>query len=169
MSRSLAVLLAWSVCALSLVLAALGLLFLALNRSHPGGPTCELAFQGTVMVVAWSAVGVLIASRHPAHPIGWLFSALGLSSGVQLFAAMTPSTRWWWSAGRCRVAKCQCGSPAGSGCKQTSSWRSWRCCSLTVNCRRLAGEPLCGSTESWPWRGALRPRSCPGRALLSRP
>jgi hypothetical protein len=85
MSRSVAVLLAWSVCALSLVLAALGLLFLALNRSHPGGPTYELALQYTVMVVAWSAVGVLIASRRPAHPIGWLFSALGLSSGVQLF------------------------------------------------------------------------------------
>jgi hypothetical protein len=84
-SRSVAVLLAWSVCALSLVLAALGLLFLALNRSHPGGPTYELAFQHTLMVVAWSAVGVLIASRRPAHPIGWLFSALGLSSGVQLF------------------------------------------------------------------------------------
>jgi hypothetical protein len=85
MSRSVAVLLAWSVCILSLVLAALGLLFLALNRSHPGAPTYELAFQGTVIVAAWSAVGVLIASRRPAHPMGWLFSALGLSSGVQLF------------------------------------------------------------------------------------
>jgi hypothetical protein len=85
MSRSVAVWLAWSVFALSLVLTALGLLFLALNRSHPGGPTYEFAFQGTVMVAACSSVGVLIASRRPAHPIGWLFSALGLSSGVQLF------------------------------------------------------------------------------------
>src|ERR671912_2843905 len=85
MSRSVAVLLAWSVYALSLVLCALGLLFLALNRSHPGTPTYELAFQGTVMVVAWSAVGVLIASRRPAHPIGTRFTALGLLSGVQLF------------------------------------------------------------------------------------
>jgi hypothetical protein len=85
MSRSVAVLLAWSVCALSLVLCALGLVFLALNRSHPGTPAFEIAFQGAVMVVAWSAVGVLIASRRPAHPIGWLFSALGLLSGVQLF------------------------------------------------------------------------------------
>jgi hypothetical protein len=85
MSRSLAVLLAWSVFVLSLVLCALGLVFLALNRSHPGGPTYELALQGAVIVVAWSTVGVLIASRRPAHPIGWLFSALGLSSGVQLF------------------------------------------------------------------------------------
>src|SRR5918998_1667075 len=85
MSRSVAVWLAWSVFVLSLFLCALGLVFLVVNRSHPGGPTYELAFQGTVMVVAWSAVGVLIGSRRPAHPIGWLFSALGLLSGVQLF------------------------------------------------------------------------------------
>src|SRR3712207_3714772 len=85
MSRSVAVWLAWLVCALSLVLCALGLVFLVLNRSHPGGPTYEFAFQGTVMVASCSSVGVLIASRRPAHPIGWLFSALGLSSGVQLF------------------------------------------------------------------------------------
>jgi hypothetical protein len=85
MSRSVAVLLAWSVFVLSLVLCALGLMFLVLNRSHPGTPAFDIAFQGAVMVVAWSAVGVLIASRRPAHPIGWLFSALGLLSGVQLF------------------------------------------------------------------------------------
>ena len=85
MSRSVAVSLAWSVFVLSLVLCALGLLFLVLNRSHPGTPAFDIAFQGAVMVVAWSAVGVLIASRRPAHPIGWLFSALGLLSGVQLF------------------------------------------------------------------------------------
>jgi hypothetical protein len=85
MSRSVAVLLAWSVFVLSLVLCALGLVFLVLNRSHPGTPAFDIAFQGAVMVVAWSAVGVLIASRRPAHPIGWLFSALGLLSGVHLF------------------------------------------------------------------------------------
>jgi hypothetical protein len=85
MSRSVAVLLAWSVFVLSLVLCALGLMFLVLNRSHPGTPAFEIAVQGAGMVVARSAVGVLIASRRPAHPIGWLFSALGLLSGVQLF------------------------------------------------------------------------------------
>jgi hypothetical protein len=77
--------LAWSVFALSLVLTALGLLFLALNRSHPGAPVFEFAFRGTVMVASCSSVGVLIASRRPTHPIGWLFSGLGLLSGVHLF------------------------------------------------------------------------------------
>jgi hypothetical protein len=73
------------VCALSIVLTALGLVFLALNRSHPGVPVFEFAFRSTVIVVSCSTVGVLIASRRPAHPIGWLFSALGLLSGVHLF------------------------------------------------------------------------------------
>jgi hypothetical protein len=77
--------LAWSVCALSLVLTALGLVFLALNRSHPGTPVFEFAFRATVLVASCSTVGVLIASRRPAHPIGWIFSALGLLSGVHLF------------------------------------------------------------------------------------
>ena len=76
--------LAWSVCALSLVLTALGLLFLGLNRSHPGAPVFEFAFRSTVIVASCSTVGVLIASRRPAHPIGWLFSAIGLLSGVHL-------------------------------------------------------------------------------------
>lgn len=76
--------LAWSVCALSLVLAALGFVFLALNRSHPGTPVFEFAFRSTVIVASCSSVGVIIASRRPAHPIGWLFSAVGLLSGMHL-------------------------------------------------------------------------------------
>jgi hypothetical protein len=72
-------------CALSLVLTALGLLFLALNRSHPGAPVFEFAFRATVIVASCSTVGVLIASRRPAHPIGWLFSAIGFLSGMHLF------------------------------------------------------------------------------------
>jgi hypothetical protein len=77
--------LAWSVCALSLILTALGLLFLTLNRSHPGAPVFEFAFRSVVIVASCSTVGVLIASRRPAHPIGWLFSAIGLLSGLHLF------------------------------------------------------------------------------------
>jgi hypothetical protein len=73
------------VCALSLVLTALGLLFLALNRSHSGAPVFEFAFRSVVIVASCSTVGVLIASRRSAHPIGWFFGAAGLLSGVHLF------------------------------------------------------------------------------------
>ena len=84
-TRSAALWLAWSVCALSLVLTALGLLFLTLNRSHPGTPVFEFAFQSTVLVASCSTVGLVIASRRPAHPIGWLFSAMGFIGAVHLF------------------------------------------------------------------------------------
>ena len=77
--------LAWSVCALSLVLTALGVAFLALNRAHPGVPGFEFAFRATVITVSCSSVGLFIASRRPAHPIGWLFGAVGLLSGLHLF------------------------------------------------------------------------------------
>jgi hypothetical protein len=60
-------------------------MFLVLNRYHPGVPAFEFAFQSTVIVASCSSVGVLIASRRPAHPIGWLFSAVGLVGGVHLF------------------------------------------------------------------------------------
>jgi hypothetical protein len=85
MSTRVSTWLAWSVCALSLVLTALGLLFLALNRSYPGVPVFEFAFQSTVIVASCSSVGVFVASRRPAHPIGWLFGAIGFLSGVHLF------------------------------------------------------------------------------------
>jgi hypothetical protein len=63
----------------------LGLLLLALNRSQPGAPVFEFAFRATVIVASCSTVGVLIASRRPAHPIGWIFSAIGFLSGMHLF------------------------------------------------------------------------------------
>jgi hypothetical protein len=85
MSTRAAAWLAWSVCAFSLVLTALGLVFLALNRAHPGVPVFEFAFRSTVITASCSTVGVLIASRRPAHPIGWLFGAVGLLSGMHLF------------------------------------------------------------------------------------
>jgi hypothetical protein len=74
------------VCAFSLVLTGLGLAFLALNRSHPGAPVFEFAFRATVITASCTSVGVVIASRRPSHPIGWIFGALGLLSGVHLFS-----------------------------------------------------------------------------------
>jgi hypothetical protein len=86
MGTRVAAWLAWSVFAFSLVLTALGLVFLALDRSHPVAPPFEFAFRATVITASCSSVGVLIATRRPAHPIGWLFGVVGLLSGVHLFS-----------------------------------------------------------------------------------
>ncbi len=71
-------------CIFSLALTALGLVLLALNRSQPGVPVFEFAFRATVITASCSSVGVVIASRRAAHPIGWLFGAVGLLSGMHL-------------------------------------------------------------------------------------
>ena len=78
---------AWSMCALSLAATALALLLLALNLSHPNPYVFDLWVQGIVIPITCSTIGVIIASRRPRHPIGWLFCAVGLLAGVNHFCA----------------------------------------------------------------------------------
>ena len=67
----------WSIVALYLALAAVGLILqLLTNTSYS-----NLAFPMLLVVIPllgiWPVVGALIISRHPGHPVGWLLS-LGL-------------------------------------------------------------------------------------------
>jgi hypothetical protein len=82
MSRRTAARLAWSMCAVSLASTALAILFLDRNLSYPNPHVFDLWVQGIVIPVSCSTVGVIIASRRPHHPIGWLFCAVGLLAGV---------------------------------------------------------------------------------------
>jgi hypothetical protein len=80
--------LAWSMCALSLALAALSLLLLYLNYSHPGVPIWAYWMPNTLITVGFSTVGAVIAPRlPPQNPIGWVFCAIGLLIGVTHFSA----------------------------------------------------------------------------------
>jgi hypothetical protein len=87
MSPRVAARLAWSVCALSLVLTALGFLLLSLNLSHPNVPVYDYWHQSTATGVVFSTLGALVASRRPGHPVGWLFCAIGFLAGADLFGA----------------------------------------------------------------------------------
>ena len=87
MSTHAAARLAWSVCALSLVLTALGFLLLSLNISHPDVPVYDYWHQSTATGVVFSTLGALVASRRPEHPVGWLFCAIGFLAGADLFCA----------------------------------------------------------------------------------
>jgi hypothetical protein len=84
MSMRAAAWLAWSLCALSLVLTALGLLFLAMNLSHSDN-VFDYWIETTTVAVAFSTVGAVVASRRPEHPVGWLFCAIGFLGGVDHF------------------------------------------------------------------------------------
>ena len=85
MSRGTAAWLAWAVCAFSLILTVLGFLLLSLNLSHPNVPVYDYWHQSTATGVVFSMLGVLVASRRPEHPVGWLFCAIGFLAGADLF------------------------------------------------------------------------------------
>jgi hypothetical protein len=94
MSSRTAARVAWSVCALSLLLIALGLavVFLGYSTPLPTGwhPWTYLAIEA-VGVIGSPILGGLIASRRPENPYGWLWLSVGLgwalTSFVQAYAA----------------------------------------------------------------------------------
>ena len=83
--------LAWSLCAVCVVLIGLALVldFMTegFSRIDEGGIRYDpgLAILTGILSLAYPAVGVLIASRLPSNPIGWIFCALGLLYVVQRF------------------------------------------------------------------------------------
>jgi hypothetical protein len=87
MSRGTSARLAWSLCALALVLTALSLLFLNLNLSHPGTPVYEPWLDNTLGALSYAPIGALIASRRPENPVGWLVCLYGFVISVSYFCA----------------------------------------------------------------------------------
>jgi hypothetical protein len=86
MSTRTAAWLAWPVCALSLVLTALGYLVIALNLSLHA-PVYFYWLEPTTIAIGYSVIGAIIASRLPGHPIGWLCCAIGFLGAVEHFSS----------------------------------------------------------------------------------
>ena len=87
MSTRAAAWLAWSLCAFSLALTALGLLLLALNLSYPNTHIYGPWLDNTLTAISYAPVGALIASRHPANLVGWLLCLFGLVISISHFGA----------------------------------------------------------------------------------
>ncbi len=87
MSRRTAAWVAWTICTLSLGLAAIDLLLVALNSSHPNIHIPEPWLAHTVTALTFSTIGAVVASRRPDNPIGWLFCAIGLLATIVLFSS----------------------------------------------------------------------------------
>jgi hypothetical protein len=116
MSTRTATWVAWSICALSFVLTALGLLLLVLSRSpvgspiHAGAPVFDYWLESLLMGISFSVVGAVIAPHFPPqNPIGWIFCAIGFVGAVRLFSAEYAIVTCWWSPDRyrggCRAAR----------------------------------------------------------------
>lgn len=82
MTRSAAARLAWTLVGLSVAALASGIAFHSVSESGEATLLTTIVF-GTAMM-AFPVVGALIVSRHPGHPIGWLFLAAGLSNALQI-------------------------------------------------------------------------------------
>jgi hypothetical protein len=78
---------AWIICALSLALAMIDLVLVALNSSHPDVRIPEPWLAHTVSAVAFSSVGAVVGSRRPENPIGWLFCAIGVFAAIVLLSS----------------------------------------------------------------------------------
>jgi hypothetical protein len=88
MSARAAAWLAWSLCAVSLALTLLGLLFVVTSRSYGIAQIFHYWLVNTVIAIGFSTVGAVIAPRLPhQNPVGWLFCTLGLIAGMRLFCA----------------------------------------------------------------------------------
>src|SRR5215208_1325572 len=85
--RHTSVWLAWALCVLSLALTALSLLLLILNLSYPNTHLYEPWLDNTLTAISYAPVGALIASRHPANPVGWLLCLYGLVISISYFSA----------------------------------------------------------------------------------
>jgi signal transduction histidine kinase len=79
--------LAWALWASAIMLALAASTFLILGRTTPP-PSESFGFRGfsAVFAIVFATTGLLIASRVPSNPIGWLFLAAGIGSGVQELA-----------------------------------------------------------------------------------
>src|SRR5918997_1357464 len=86
MRSRIATRLAWSLCALALVLTAFSVVLLALNSSHTRTKVYGFWPENTVIPISFSIIGAIIASRLPANPLGWLLCAAASVSAVAHFS-----------------------------------------------------------------------------------
>src|ERR687889_1134600 len=85
MSGRAAAWLAWSLVLLSVLLLVAGLSFALMTRSSvPERPYNGLVTL-SVLALAFSVVGAIIASRQPRNAIGWIFCGVGVVVGLGSF------------------------------------------------------------------------------------
>jgi MFS family permease len=85
MSGRAAAWLAWSLVLLSVLLLVAGLSFALMTRSSVPERPYDGLVTLSVLALAFSVVGAIIASRQPRNAIGWIFGGVGVTIGFSSF------------------------------------------------------------------------------------
>ena len=86
MSERTARRLSWSIAVLSVILVMVGLAISILAMVVSGRGVTFSHQLLPLLTIAYCIVGALVASHHPRNPIGWLFCATGLLSGLNMLS-----------------------------------------------------------------------------------
>ncbi len=78
---------AWSLVALYIALAAIGLTLQILTDTSYTNIAFPVLFIIIPVIGVWPAVGALIISHHPQHPVGWLLSLGLLAAALDMFTS----------------------------------------------------------------------------------
>jgi hypothetical protein len=79
--------LAWSTWVTAIALLATGIaMLLAVHYHFPGAPAYGQWRETTILPTVYVTLGLVIATRRPRHPVGWLLIGCGLTGSVQLVA-----------------------------------------------------------------------------------
>src|SRR5215211_5430394 len=97
MSGRAAAWLAWSLVVVSVVLLVGGLSFALMTRSSVPERPYDGLVTLSVLALAFSVVGAIIASRQPRNAIGWIFGGVGVTIGLSSFAG--DYAEFWLASG----------------------------------------------------------------------
>ena len=89
--------LAWSLVVVSVVLLVGGISFALMTRSSVPERLYDGLVTLSVLALAFSVVGAIIASRQPRNAIGWIFGGVGVTIGLSSFAG--DYTEFWLASG----------------------------------------------------------------------
>ena len=79
--------LAWCTWAASIILVLTGIgMLAAVHYGFPGAPAYDYWRETTILPVVYGTLGVVVATRRPRHPVGWLLIGFGLNGSMQLVA-----------------------------------------------------------------------------------
>ena len=115
--------LAWSIgiVSIALILAQLVVMFIDRNAALPDTQTSTSAawnfanVLNDVVNIAATGFGILLASRQPRNPIGWLFLAAGFALGVSGFGTSYGLHALVVDPGSLPAGRAPRGSPTGRG------------------------------------------------------